>query len=537
MVSLLSSLNMTSNSLSVNEKAISVVSHNVANMNTEGYHKQRANLVTRNISGAIGNNVYNQVRANGGVKIANIMRYSDDYLSNYYRTQLSEQSKLEQQLDGLGDLAEILNDLDGNGLDGALASFYEALNNLNEYPASSTARVNFIETAKTLTSTMNAKYEQLQQNTTAALGDGETEDSLKNSKIYMQYSNLNNKLEELASVNKALQVTQTGTLEANNLLDKRDLLLNDIAQFTDITVEEKPNGSVDVYTSDAILVKGAKVKSKLEIQTAKSFCESQNPPIGYPDEWKAMGGENAVISLVDPETGNTNVTNANSVFTSGTIGGLLHFATDTGNGENGINAGTVMNGLNTLAQTLADIFNELNTREGAYCINPDDTTKLKETNDDNFIFIGPNGDGTGITAGNIQINPELFTEDGCWNLSCAFFNDPANFDENAIGNALNVESMLGTRNEKRNELNGTSLEDFYTNLVGKVASAGNNLQSLYDTQCEVVESVKSKIDSATGVDLNEELVDLVKYQTAYAAAAQVFNTCNSCLDTLMTLGG
>ena len=34
-----------------------------------------------------------------------------------------------------------------------------------------------------------------------------------------------------------------------------------------------------------------------------------------------------------------------------------------------------------------------------------------------------------------------------------------------------------------------------------------------------------------------ELVDLVKYQTAYAAAAQVFNTCNSCLDTLMTLGG
>ena len=63
MVSLLSSLNMTANTLSVNEKAISVVSHNVANMNTEGYHKQRANLVTRNIAGAIGNTVYNHIIA------------------------------------------------------------------------------------------------------------------------------------------------------------------------------------------------------------------------------------------------------------------------------------------------------------------------------------------------------------------------------------------------------------------------------------------------------------------------------------------
>ena len=145
MVSLLSSLNMTANTLSVNEKAISVVSHNVANMNTEGYHKQRVNLQTRNIAGAIGNNVNNQIKANGGVKIANVIRYNDEYLNNYYRTQLSEQSKLGQQLDGLKDLASILNDLEGTGIDGALSDFYEALNNLNEYPASSTARINFID--------------------------------------------------------------------------------------------------------------------------------------------------------------------------------------------------------------------------------------------------------------------------------------------------------------------------------------------------------------------------------------------------------
>lgn len=550
MVSLLSALNMTGNTLSVNEKAISVVSHNVANMNTDGYHKQRANLVTRNIAGAIGNNVNNQVRANGGVKIANIMRYNDEYLNNYYRTQLSEQSKLQAQLEGIGDLADILNDLDGTGIDNQLSKFYEAVNNLNKYPASSTARTNFIENAKTLTSLMNSKYEQLQKNTTEALGDGVSETSLKNSKIYVQYQNLNNKLEELASVNKALISTQTGTLEANNLLDKRDLILNELSQFTNITVEEKHNGAVNVYVGGNAVVRCAEVTGKFDIKTAKAYCDAQTPPIAYPDKWD---GENAVISIVDPNTKEVIEGNANSIITSGTLGGLLHFATDNGDGANGINAGTVINGLDKLAQAIAQVFNDLNTRNGAYCINPNNTGELQATTADNLIFVGPDGKtATGITAGNIQINSDLLADDGCWKISCAYFADANNFDKSAVGNALNVEQMLLTRNEKNLVdqngnpildkdgnpiLDGSSIGDFYTSLVGKVAAAGSNIQSLADTQDQLVESIESKIKDATGVDLNEELVDLVKYQSAYKAAAQVFNTCNSCLDILMSLGG
>lgn len=547
MVSLFTSLNMTGNTLSVNEKAISVVSHNVANMNTEGYHKQRTNLVTRHIAGTIGNNVNNQIRSNGGVKIANILRYNDDFLNNYYRSQLSELNKLEEQLAGLGDLASVLDDLEGEGIDGALSKFYEALNNLNQYPASSTARINFLETAKTLCSTLNIKYSQLEQNTTAALGDGETEDSLKNSKIYVQYNVFNNKLEELASVNKALQITQTGTLEANNLLDRRDMILNDLAKFTNITVEEHANGSVNVYSSDALLVQGAKVKAELKIQTAKAYWKTQDPNAG-PDDWREKVSENAVISLVDPETKEVTFANANAEFKSGTLGGLLHFATDNGDGENGINAGTVMNGLNNLALTIFNVFNELNTRDGAYCIDATDPGKLfaVPTNSPDYYIFDRIDINAPITAGNICVNSSFLVDDGYWRIACAYFDDPADFDINAVGNALNVGandpsnpdviSMLSTRNTKYSQLGNLSIEDFYTGLVGKVAAAGSNIQSLYDTQGDVIKSIESKIKDSTGVDLNEELVDLVKYQTAYAAAAQVFNTCNTCLDTLMTLG-
>ena len=563
MVTLYNALNISSNALTVNESAISVVSHNVANMNTEGYSKQKVNLATRNISGAIGNNTENQVRANGGVMIANIMRYNDSYLNNYYRDQLSILKGYEAQLGSLGDLADIFNDLDGKGISDSLANFYEAVNNLNEYPASSTARVNFIEAAKTLTASLNAKSAQLSELTTTALGDGETQESLEASKIYNQFIVFNDKLDELAEVNKALQVTQTGTLQANNLLDKRDMILNEISEFVDINIEENPfNGSVTLYVGGQEMVKGAEVKAKLDLQTAKSYCGQVG--IDYENDWVLKNGdeilkdefgepirrEAAVISFVSP-SGEVILGDGNSVLTGGTLGGLLH-STDVV-GEDVMNAGKAQKALDNVAKGIAKLFNDLNTRKGAYCINPENTSQLKITFDENYIFGNmvevKNDDGTtsmvleDITAANISINSNILSENGCWNIACAYFENPngaavpPTYDINAIGNAQNVVAMLGTRNQKMAELGNTSIEDYYTNLLGKIAAGGSNAQALVDTQTSVVDSIYDKILSNNSVDLNEELVDLVKYQTAYSAAAQVFNTCNSCLDTLMALGG
>ena len=542
MVSLFSSLNIASGALKVNESAISVVSHNVANMNTEGYSKQRVNLATRNIAGAIGNNVEAQIRSNGGVKIANVMRYNNEYLNNYYRTQLSDLGKFSAQLGNLKDLADIFDDLEGEGVSGALASFFKAVDNLQEYPASSTARTNFLESAKTLSSVLNSKSKQLDELNAKALGDGVNEDSLKNSKIYVQYSAFNDKLEELAAVNKALQVTQTGTLEANNLLDKRDLILNEIAEFSDITVEEKRNGSVDLYIGDTAMVKGSKVVGQLEIQTAqqfKDYCESQGIPL--PEGFILPDGsfrENAVISITGDES---NVLYGNEIIKGGALGGLLHSADLD---ADGFNAGIAKDHLNKLASAVADIFNSLNKRDGAYHINPDDTTKLANNN---LIDIFTTTDGGAVTAANLQVNPDMLTDKGMWYISCAYFDDPAHFDENAVGNAQNVIQMLDIRHTNLNgqelfpgynlpDLDGMSLEDYYTSMVGKIAAGGSNAQNLVDTQQDIVDSLDAQIKANNSVDLNEELVDLVKYQTAYAAAAQVFNVVNTCLDTLMSLG-
>lgn len=545
MVSLFNSLNIASNALSVNQSAISVVSHNVANMNTEGYSKQRVNLATRNIAGVIGNNVEAQVRSNGGVMIANVMRYNNDYLNNYYRTQLSDLNKYEQQLGNLSDLAGIFDDLEGEGIDGALSAFYDALNNLNEYPASSTARINFIESAKTLTSVLNAKSIQLDQLNSQALGDGSSEDSLMNSQIYSKIFSFNDKLAELAEVNKALQVTQTGTLTANNLLDRRDLILNELSEYVDIQTKEYPNGSVTLYAGGTALVKGSVVTGHFDIQTAEQYCIDHG--MNYPEDWVDPEGnprsDLAVINIVN-ENGSIIVNDANGEITGGSLGGLLHSADLN---ADGMNPGKAQDALNKIANEIAVMFNDLNKRSGAYHIDPNNTSQLSDANKVDIFTIAEGG-GDSVTAGNITVNPDLLTDSGCWLISAAYFRDTDNFDPNAVGNALNVGnsyvdadgnpigSFLGTRSEKRDALNGQSLEDFYTGLIGKIASGGNNAQNLVDTQADICDSLYNQIKANNSVDLNEELVDLVKYQTAFAASAQVFNICNSCLDTLMNLG-
>ena len=258
--------------------------------------------------------------------------------------------------------------------------------------------------------------------------------------------------------------------------------------------------------------------------------------INYPEDWVDPEGnprENAVINIMSG--GSIIKDDANGDITSGSIGGLLHSASY---GADEISPSKAQEALDTIAAEIADMFNTLNKRVNAYHINPNDTTKLATGSDSKKIdiFVKNNSSDTKITAANIDVNSKMLEDGGYWYLSCAYFEDGSNFDENAVGNAQNAIAMLNTREEPRTNFQGMSVEDYYSSLVGKIASGGGSSQNMVDTQSDIVDSIYNQIKSNNSVDLNEELVDLVKYQTAYAASAQVFNIVNNCLDTLMSLG-
>ena len=524
-MSLSAALNISARALTVNQYAMDVVSNNIANMNTEGYSKQRVNLSTVTNKISIGESVERQIKADNGVQLASVTRYNNQFLKDYYRSQNSYSGFLTQNADLASQLDSIMNELSGNGLDAMLSNFYDALNNLNEYPADSTARVNFIENAKSLVAKFSSLAEELVETSGNAMGDG-TRGSMENSMAYVAINDLNAKLDELAEVNGTLKRVQTGSLGANNLLDTRDKILNDLSEFYDFTVEENKNGTVKLSLGSMVLVDGEEVKGKLEMVLPSEFYGGEEK---VPED-----APKAIINIVNSD--GSVYKDINDQIVSGKLGALVQ-AENTDNGQ--LTATKVIEQLDILANAIGNTFNELQTREGAYCLN-DTWNELQISTTPLFTggTVTTLEDGSTVTtfkASDIKVNSEI--ENNVNLIAAAYFSDPSKVDKQAIGNSDNVIDMLSTRNDKSiTGLSGKTFEEFYTSLVGKIAVQTSSGDTSAEAQAEVVNSIQNQITSETSVDLNEELTDLIKYQTAFAAAARVFNTCNNCFDILVSLG-
>lgn len=535
MSGLFSTLSMSSSALGVNQTAINVVSNNIANMNTEGYSKQKVNLSAIVLGIPIGDNVAYQAKTNNGVEITSIDRYTTTFIGSYYREQISEQSYLNKQEQAITDIANMFDELKGQGLDTVLEDFYAALDNLNQYPSDMTARINFLDAAQALTNSMNKTANNLTELKNLSVGDGESLTSLEKSEIYSSIQIVNQGFEDLARINKMIATSQTGTLENNNLLDQRDKLLKDLSQYANFKTEIQDNGTVNLSLGGTKLVTGAEVVGKLDVQTAKQYDEyCKQYGIDNTNE------SNAVIMI--RKNNGTVVENVNKKFESGTIGAIL----STASSQEGVNVNTILNDLDKLAQTVADVFNELQTREGAFYIdNTGGTIQLSNANIEDYeIFTASDGTNN-ITASNITINA-LLLEDGGYNrIATAYFPDydpldPDSVDLNAIGNADNIIAMINTKTDNTSAafdtIGNISLSDYYSGILGKITSTVTAKSNEASAQNAVVSSLDTKAKEQTGVDLNEELTDLVKFQTAYSASARVFSTCNTLLDTLVNLG-
>lgn len=523
MASLISALGMNANTLKVNENAIAVVSNNVANINTEGYHKQNVNLATRTNEIPIGNNVYRQIDSLAGVQIASVTRNTNKYLDNAYRDALAGLADLEQQAANVGDIANLFEDLKGTGIDAALKGFFSALDDLNNYPTDSTARVAFLEASKTLTNLVNSTATELQKQGTAQMGDGVDPTKLAESPFAQDIKAVGDLFKELAEVNDSLARTQTGKLPANNLLDTRDTILDKIAQYMDFDMEEFPNGTVNISLNGVELVKGNEVKAEFKLETASEYCAREG--INYPDDWE---GNLAVINI--ETTDGRKYGNINEQIDTGKLGGYLVMGSDT---EGTVDANFILKKLDSLAAIVADVFNKIQTDEKAYCIDTTNWT-LSDANRNVALFVS--ADGGAISATNLKVNDALLADGGQWLIAAAYFEDPANFDANAVGNNSNIVNMLNTRDAAQAGLGGLSFEDFYSALVGKVGTALDNIGSEIEAQEGIVDNLGLQKTTEYSVDLNSELVDMIKYQTAYQAAARVFGTCSSLLETLVYLG-
>lgn len=521
-MSLISSLNIAQQALAVNQTAITIISNNIANVDNENYSKLRANLsdVVTNSStqGA-------EAEANGlkGVQVSKIERYSNAYLQSYYWTQNSTANYYDKSYSVATSVQSLMNELNDTGLSNALSSFYSAVTALNKAPTDYSARQNFVSTAQNVCSVLNNYYSSLTSIQNSLVGDYAIAGDVQNSQIAGQVTEVNDLIDQLASVNKNIVSANASGVNSTSLLDQRDAIITKLTTYSNINVAMNNNGSASVSVGNTALLQGSNIMGKLEVATG-----NKNNP--------------AEINFVAND-GKT--TNLNSSITGGSIGAILDICgTDSAN----FTISSAVDQLDTLAAGFAGILNDLQTKPTT---DADGNTTypmgLKNTagvlslisTAGEPLFVSSIASETTISAKNISVNKDLINDP--YLVAAARVAGTVGgggavtpTDATATGNNSNTTAITTARTTKN--LNGQTVEGYLSSIASKVGYSVDSIKSNDATQSTVLKNIKSQLQSETGVNLDEELSDLIKFQRAYEASARVFSTCNDLLQQLIQLG-
>ncbi len=512
-MSLSASMNIALGALNVNQAAINVVSNNIANMNTEGYSKQRVELENLKGYSAIANSAGKSNYIGNGVTIAKISTYRDIYMDRNFRSENTEYNLNQSLYEYASNIESIMNEYEDGGLKSALEKFYDAAQSLASDPSNSVYRTNFATQAQNVGNVFNKLYSSLNEKRVELVGDINEPGSLDTSMVGVSVDEVNEKLQSLADLNYKIIIAEAKGNGSQSLRDERSRLLDEISSQIPVQVTENTNGTVNLYMNDIRLVKGARLEATLD-----AVVGDENTP--------------AVINILD-EQGNIKFSNVNEKINGGQIGAYLIMGSSE---QNTLSYSNVMSQLNQLASGFANELNAIQKYQDgntqAMKIEVDNTTgelKLSQSTQDLFV----SSDGNPIDASNIKINDVILSNP--YEIAASRV-DITNYDEFEVGNSDNIKLMIEARDTNNADLNNTSVDKFLTSIVSDIGTQTSAIKSNYEVSQSTKNVVEVERQNKIGVNLDEELMDLVKYQMGYQAASRIFNVTSELMMTLVNLG-
>jgi len=270
------------------QRALSTTSHNVANVNTPGYSRQTVAFDTNNPS-FFGGSFYGN-----GVHVESVARSYDQFLTLEVRDTTSTYARADRFSELTAHIDDVLADPQG-GISPILADFFASVQDVADDPASSTARYAMINTAETLASrfqSIDSRFEELAKNTRTDVRD--TVDEINS--LVTQIRDLNISLNEIAP-------SAVSTQQAADLLDRRDLLLDQLAQKVDITVIDERENNLSIFIGNGQTV----------LNGVEAFALSTQPDASDPT--RDVIAYNGLITVYD----------ISANLSGGELGGLLDF--------------------------------------------------------------------------------------------------------------------------------------------------------------------------------------------------------------------
>jgi flagellar hook-associated protein 1 len=617
------------------QRALTTTSHNISNVNTPGYSRQRVELDTRNPSLMGGNYV------GSGVEITNIRRAYDQFITSNLRENTSAHSRLEKFTDLASQIDDILADPQG-GLSPVLQEFFTAVQDVNNDPSSGSARYQLISATETLVNrfhTFDTRLENLSVN-------AETE-------LKTTVEEINQITADIAQINRTLQETNaSGDLDqqSSDLLDQRDALLQELSTKVTINViNERENNITVLIGNGQTVVAGASafdlsvigdladpgqniivynglsgasdISAQLtggELGGLLDFRNNMLKPavnslgrmaIGIADSFNDqhhegmdlqgnLGGD--FFSFAQPQTiqhtantgtavVSTSITDISQLTTedytlafdagvwtvTSTSGssGIITAPSDTFEGLTFNISGAAASGdkftikpTATGAGTIDVAISDPNLIAAAAAVRTGsslnnlgdaiisqgkvvDATNINLLSTVNITFSNPATDftstsdivvnGTTYLAGTtVPYSKNMLIESNGWQVTLDGDPQP--------GDVFTIESNQGGVGDNRNGLellnlqvqglfdSGTnSYQEAYSVIVGRIGAVTNSAMNNRDAQQALLTQAEDRRNQVSGVNLDEEAADLIKYQQAYEAAARVITIAQTLFQSLI----
>ncbi|MBP2630544.1 MAG: flagellar hook-associated protein FlgK [Firmicutes bacterium] len=500
--------------LNTSQLQLDTVGHNITNADTTGYSRQTANTVatpSQTIYGSSGT-----LQVGTGVDTKSITRARDIYADRQYWQENSNTEYNKAKQTSYDSIEAIFDENDSSGLSTVLSAFWKDCKNLSTNASDYSTRVVLRDAGKELVTKI--------QDSTSQLQDAITNN---NDSIKLKVESVNQLTSAIYDLNKQIVRAEATGGTANDMRDSRDALVDKLSALVNVSVTEKNNGSYSITSNGNTLVDE-------DGHTDLDTTTTANNDYGVQD-----------ITIIVKSTGTTYSA------TSGELKGLQDSTTE---------AKSYIDNLTTMSSYLLTTFNT--AHKAGYGIDSSETTGL------NF-FCGTSGSTTDYSS--LAYN----STSGTWQMTVSGVTTDVNRTD-ILNNYLNVNSdfdatggtdLIAAKTAKKSTTSGTStgqdtasgdnatilgnligstastmlgnvtLTSYYSGVMGKLGVDAQAVDRKVTTQDAIMTQVENSRESTAGVNTNEELTNMIKFQQGYSASSRCLTTMDEMLDKLINSTG
>jgi len=535
--------------LAAAQAGVSTAGQNIANASTPGYSRQSV-IQAATTPQPMGYGYIGQ-----GTQVTEIQRVYNSYLGNQVVAAQTNKSQLDAQYAQIQQIDNMLAD-PKTGLSPAIQNYFNSLQDLSVFPADAPARQSVLSNAEALV----ASFQNVQ---------GRMEDIRQgiNQQVSASVQTINQTAQQLVAVNQAIERAQSlsNGQPANALLDQRDKLVQDLSKQIKVTVSQQDNQYSVFIGNGQPLVTGATSHSlvvlpsttdptRLEVAygapTQKSILSIDNLAGG------ALGGllefrsqtldpiQNSFGRVALALASNMNSQQAQGFTLNQTAGGnFFNLPTMSAVSSNQNTGNGLITASLTDASKLTTSDYKLQNIAGVYQLTRvSDSSVIKSSATLQDVLNASQSEGFSIgmtgtpSAGDgFLIRPTAGVA-GQMTLAISNTNDiAAASQKDAAGDNSNVLKMIALQTSKTLNAGQDSYQSAYAQLVNQVGSKTHELDVTSASAGTIQTQAVTALQNVSGVNLDEEGANLIRYQQAYQAAGKVLQIAKQMFDSLLAI--